>query len=80
MVSMIPRVDLLGNTMVDWICKLSYFRLDTLYVVLKFKSIHSLIQTNCLYGALAPELELVLDTTVSYSGTNCGAIAPNQHL
>ena len=26
----IPRVDLLGNTMVDWICKLSYFRLDTL--------------------------------------------------
>ena len=31
MVSIIPRVDLLGNTMVDWICKLSYFRLDTLY-------------------------------------------------
>ena len=32
MVSIIPRVDLLGNTVVDWICKLSYFRLDTLYV------------------------------------------------
>ena len=30
MVSIIPRVDLLGNTVVDWICKLSYFRLDTL--------------------------------------------------
>ena len=30
MVSIILRVDLLGNTVVDWICKLSYFRLDTL--------------------------------------------------
>ena len=30
MVSIIPRVDLLGNTVVGWICKLSYFRLDTL--------------------------------------------------
>ena len=30
MVSIIPRVDLLGNTVVDWISKLSYFRLDTL--------------------------------------------------
>ena len=33
MVSIIPRVDVLGNTVVDWICKLSYFRLDTLHVV-----------------------------------------------
>ena len=30
MVSIKPRVDLLRNTVVDWICKLSYFRLDTL--------------------------------------------------
>ena len=35
MVSIIPRVDLLGNTVVDWICKLSYFRLDTLPLDLK---------------------------------------------
>ena len=34
MVSIIPRVDLLGNTVVDWICKLSYFRLDTLLLSL----------------------------------------------
>ena len=33
MVSIIPRVDLFGNTVVDWICKLSYFRLDTLYYI-----------------------------------------------
>ena len=39
MVSIIPRVDLFGNTVVDWICKLSYFRLDTLcntYVIMQF--------------------------------------------
>ena len=34
MVSIIPRVDLLGNTIVDWICKLSYFRLDTLTYIM----------------------------------------------
>ena len=31
MVSILPMVDLLGNTAVDWFCILSYFRLDTLY-------------------------------------------------
>ena len=30
MVSILPMVDLLGNTAVDWFCILSYFRLDTL--------------------------------------------------
>ena len=30
MVSILPMVDLLGNTEVDWFCILSYFRLDTL--------------------------------------------------
>ena len=32
MVSILPMVDLLGNTAVDWFCILSYFRLDTLYM------------------------------------------------
>ena len=31
MVSILPMVDLLGNTAVDWFCILSYFRLDTLH-------------------------------------------------
>ena len=30
MVSILPMVDLLGNTAVDWFCILSYFQLDTL--------------------------------------------------
>ena len=33
MVSILPMVDLLGNTAVDWFCILSYFRLDTLPVL-----------------------------------------------
>ena len=31
-VSILPRVDLLENTEVDWFCILSLFRLDTLHV------------------------------------------------
>ena len=30
MVSILPMVDLLGNTAVGWFCILSYFRLDSL--------------------------------------------------
>ena len=44
MVSIIPRVDLLGNTVVDWICKLSYFRLDTLTVTTLDTTIDNSVQ------------------------------------
>ena len=45
MVSILPMVDLLGNTAVDWFCILSYFRLDTLPNAAKVKGQSSYVRT-----------------------------------
>ena len=61
MISILPMVDLLGNTAVDWFCILSYFRLDTLTEVCNvlhpqiFNQPHSLLDE--LVFKLSGELE-----------------------
>ena len=48
MVSILPMVDLLGNTGVDWFCILSYFRLDTLDYAQYAEGIYQIIHQTCI--------------------------------
>ena len=53
MASILPMVDLLGNTAVDWFCILSYFRLDTLLMYILFIFFETLIEISRKYIIVA---------------------------
>ena len=80
MVSIIHRVDLLGNTVVDWICKLSYFRLDTLH-----KGIYrAQCRNHCdLYEVpvwISNKVESVWEKSLETAITEINEAAPGLHL
>ena len=67
MVSILPMVDLLGNTAVDWFCILSYFRLDTLSCV----CIHSLSHRSAIVSTQSDQKQSGSYEMVSVAVTVC---------
>ena len=75
MVSIIPRVDLLGNTVVDWICKLSFFRLDTLLLASGNKLHLFVYFSQDVRGNCTGERSFGVEDAIS-----CSTVAIKRHL
>ena len=69
MVSILPMVDLLRNTAVDWFCILSYFRLDTLLKAHSWTRWETTYRINNIHNFIMIFIQYIYKYTPTYRVT-----------